>query len=627
MHRKLTVIFSADIAGYSALMERDESGTLKRLKENRFSVFDPCVAAHGGRIFKLMGDGVLIEFSSASAAVNCALEIQRAMESAEPDVADEDRLRYRIGINLGDVIVEGDDIYGEGVNVAARLQAFAPVGGIVVSRNVYDQVMGKVRGEFEDLGEHAAKNIERPVHVFVMRPKTEAASPGRPGKAKHRHAICVLPFANLSGESEQEYFADGISEDIITDLSKVSALWVAARNTAFTFKGKNVDIPQIARQLDVTHVLEGSVRKSGNRVRITAQLIDAGGGHVWAERYDGDLNDIFALQDEISEAIVKALQIKLLPEEKSAIERRDNSNGEVYDLYLMAKQFERTGSERMKPLVVRICRKIVEQSPGFARGWALLALAEAELSQRFVPGYSFEAAKAAAERAVKLNPRLAEAHAALAESLVRGSSMDPSAAQKSVDTALALDRHCYDAHLVAGYLCMGGKRYEESVLHFETACALDSDAYRPAGMVIQAYEALADKDAMLVAARRCLERCEAILRTEPDHGGALGFLVKALADLGEADRAKEWVKRAILFDPDNVRLHYNLACALVKLDDADGAIKLLEGVVPKVNAGWLHWMAVDNSLDLIRSDPRIEAMVAQAHARLAAAENAASQAG
>jgi adenylate cyclase len=622
MQRKLTVIFSADVAGYTALMERDEAGTLRRLKENRQALFDPRVAAHGGRIFKVMGDGVLVEFSSAAAAVDCALEIQQAMETFEPGVSDDERLHYRIGINLGDVIVEGDDIYGEGVNVATRLQALAPIGGIALSRNVSDQVTGKVAATFEDLGPHAVKNIERPVHVFALRPKADRAPPAAAHrKTKHRLAICVLPFANMSGDAEQDYFSDGITEDIITDLSKVSALWVAARNTAFMFKGKSVDVPAVVRQLKVSHVLEGSVRKSGNRVRITAQLIDSGGGHVWAERWDRDLNDIFALQDEISEAIVTALQVKLLPEEKKAIERRDTSNAEAYELFLQARRFERTGSERMKPLIVRICRKVVTLDPAFARGWALMAMAEVELSQRLVAGYSFEGAKAAAERAVVLNPQLAEAHAALAEALGRGPLMDHAGSRQAVETALKLDPNCYDAHLFAGYMYLVQRQYEDAIRHFESACALDAEAYRPAGMVIQAYEAVGDTKNALAAARRCIERCEKILRTEPDHGGALGFFVTSLADLGETDRAREWAKRAVLFDPENVRLHYNLACALAKLRDADMAIDLLEGVAAKVNSSWVAWMGVDTSLDPIRDHPRYKAMITTAEARFAQSKN------
>ena len=335
-------------------------------------------------------------------------------------------LRYRIGINLGDVIVEGDDIYGEGVNVAARLQAMAPVGGIAVSATVRDQVAGKVACAFEDMGEHMVKNIERPVHVYVAAPGRLARS-GRPSTKGTRGAtICVLPFANMSGDPEQEYFSDGITEDIITDLSKVSALWVAARNTAFTFKGKHVDVPQVARQLKVSHVLEGSVRKAGGRVRITAQLVDgATGGHIWAERYDRDLNDIFALQDEISQAIVAALKLKLLPEEKKAIEQRGTTNPEAYKLYLMARQYSITGnfgSARRSEAIIRLCRRAIEIDPNYARPWALMA--NAQISLRFFFGREGDDGLAAAERAIELDGNLAEAHAARARVLGQNDRLD-----------------------------------------------------------------------------------------------------------------------------------------------------------------------------------------------------------
>src|SRR6266487_2871874 len=383
MQRRLTAILSADVVGYSGLMEADEAGTLERLKANRIRIFDPLVAAEGGRVVKLMGDGALVEFGSVVAAVNCALAIQDATARAGPELAEAKRIRYRIGINLGDVIVDGDDIYGEGVNVAARLQALAPIGGVAVSLTVRDQVAGKAACTFEDLGEFTVKNIERPVHVFAVHSTQGTEREETKAEVRSRVSICVLPFANMSGDPEQEYFSDGISEDIITDLSKVSALWVAARNTAFTFKGKHVDAPQIARQLKVSHLLEGSVRKAGGRVRITAQLIDgATGGHIWAERYDRDLNDIFALQDEISQAIVAALKLKLLPEEKKAIEQRGTTNPEAYKLYLMARQYSVTGNignARRSEAIIRLCQRATEIDPDYAHAWALMANAQGTL--------------------------------------------------------------------------------------------------------------------------------------------------------------------------------------------------------------------------------------------------------
>jgi len=450
MQRRLTAILSADVAEFSRLMQADEAGTVERLKDNRSRIFDPCVATHGGRTVKLIGDGALVEFGSVVAAVNCALAIQDATTRAEAERADAKRIRYRIGINLGDVIVDGDDIYGEGVNVAARVQTLAPVGGVAVSLTVRDHVAGKAPCAFEDLGEHTVKNAERPVRVFAVHPadpdQSEPPKQGTPG----RLSICVLPFANMSGDLEQEYFSDGISEDIITDLSKVSALWVAARNTAFTFKGKHVDVPQVARQLKVSHVLEGSVRKAGGRVRITAQLVDgATGGHVWAERYDRDLNDIFALQDEISQAIVAALKLKLLPEEKKAIEQRGTTNPEAYKLYLMARQYSVTGNlgaARRAEAIIRLCRRATEIDPDYARPWALMA--GAQMNLRFHLGLAGDDGLAAAERAVALDANLAEAHSAKGRVLTQNARFDE--ALREIEIALRLDPESYDVNSAAG---------------------------------------------------------------------------------------------------------------------------------------------------------------------------------
>jgi len=451
------------------------------------------------------------------------------------------------------------------------------------------------------------------------RPRAKAPAKTQQPAAQAKPSVLILPFVNMSGDAEQEYFSDGVSEDIITDLGRVSALSVVSRNTAFSYKGKTVAAAQLAKTLKVSHILEGSVRKSGNRVRITAQLLDAvTDAQIWAERFDRTLDDIFAIQDEISKAIVTALKVKLAPEEKRAIEQRSTTNSEAYELFLLARQFERTGSERMKPLIVRLCKRAVELDPNFAQAWAQLAFAQAELSQRDVPGASFELAQQAAERAVEINPELAEGHAALAEVLGRGSSMELVAGEPHLARALALDPDCYEAHLFAGYVFLGQRKFEEAIRHFEVACALDPIAYRPAGMVVQAYQALGDRENTLAAARRARARCEKLLAVEPDHSGALGFLVSSLADLGEADRAREWARRAMLFDPDNLRLHYNLACGLAGVHDADAALDLLINVIPRVNGGWLSWIEIDNSLDPIRDDPRFVALMEAARTRIGA---------
>jgi adenylate cyclase len=446
------------------------------------------------------------------------------------------------------------------------------------------------------------------------------ATPSPPPLQPTRPGVAILPFVNMSGDPEQEYFSDGVTEDIITDLGRVSALAVASRNAAFSYKGKTVAPAQLARALKVTHVMEGSVRKSGNRVRITAQLLEAATEtQVWAERFDRTLDDIFAIQDEISKAIVAALKVKLLPAEKAAIEQRSTTNPEAYELFLMARGFQRKGSERLKPVILRICRRVVELDPGFAKGWALMSLAEAELSQRGVEGYSIASARASAEQAIAADPSVAEGHAALAEAMVRG-LLEQEPVDDVLATALRLDPDCYDAHAIVGAVAIGRRDYRRAIVHLERAIEIDPDAYWPAGMVVQAYEALGEREATLAAERRALTRCETILADEPDHSGALGFLVTSLAGLGNADRAREWTRRALLFDPDNARLHYNLACAMARLGDATMAVDLIEPWIDKVSHGWVLWMQADNSLDQIREHPRFVALMARGARRFATDE-------
>ena len=617
VHRKLTVIVSADVVGYSALMERDEAGTLARLKANRTAIFDAQVSAHDGRIVKLMGDGALIEFASVVSATSCMLEIQEQTE-AEHTVPDADRIRYRVGINLGDVMVDGDDIYGDGVNVAARLQTLALPGQIAVSGPVQEQAVGRIPVDFDDLGMHTVRNLERPIHVFVLHPRTRSATAAVSGVQKRRVAICVLPFINMSGDPEQEYFSDGITEDIITDLSKVSALWVAARNTAFTFKDKSVDAAQVARKLQVTHLLEGSVRRSGGRVRITAQLIEgATGGHVWAERYDRDVNDIFTLQDEISQAIVAALKLKLLPEEKKAIEQRGTTNAEAYKLYLMARQYTvsgNLGSARRSEAIIRLCRRATEIDPDYARPWALMALAQMNL--RFHMGTGGDDGLEAAERALALDENLAEAHAAKARVLTQNFSFDE--AQREVDIALRLDPDSYEVNSAAGRLNYYVRRFADAIPYYEKAAGLMETDYLAAGILISCYKAVGDTEGVRRSAQRALARAEKIVALEPDNGSATGFAVLALAALGEAERAKEWAERALLLDPENLNLRYNLACTLVvELREFDAALDLLGPAFEKLRLEAVNSAKTDPDLDPVREHPRFKAMLAEADARLA----------
>jgi adenylate cyclase len=331
--RQLRAILIADVAGYSRLMAADEAGTLAALTEHRCQLIDPFVAAHAGRIVKTTGDGLLVEFASMVDAVQCAVEIQRGMTERNKAVPQDRRLTFRIGLNLGDVIVQDGDLYGNGVNIAARLEALAEPGGIWLSASAHEQVQDKITAvRFEHLGEQCVKNIARPIRAYRVSVSPAGSAPAAAPPFLGQASIAVLPLDNLSADPEQEYFADGLTEDLITDLSKIAGLMVIARNSTFTYKGHPVNVAQVCRELGVRYMVEGSVRKVGNRVRITAQLIDAVTcAHVWADRYDRDLTDIFAIQDEVTSEIVGALRPWLTPDgrARAGARRRTGANQAV----------------------------------------------------------------------------------------------------------------------------------------------------------------------------------------------------------------------------------------------------------------------------------------------------------
>ena len=603
MERRLTAILAADVVGYSRLMTIDEAGTLAALTSLRKNLVNPKISEHNGRIFKLTGDGILIEFPSVVSAVACAVDIQSAMRTrnaTEPAA----RIEFRIGINLGDIIVEDGDIFGDGVNVAARLEGIAPIGGIAVSQSVRDHVGKRLDLDFEDMGERRLKNIEAPIRVYsisVERPSGDVAA----SVGQERPSIAVLPFVNMSGDPEQEYFSDGITEDIITDLSKVSGLFVVARNTAFTYKGKHVDVQEVAKRFGVNFILEGSVRKAGARVRVTGQLINGkDNGHVWADRYDRDLTDIFAIQDEITHAIVEQLKVKLLPQEKKSIGQTPTGNVEAYTYYLRGRQFLHRHSKSYYQLARRMFAKAVELDPAYARAYAGIADCDSFLFLHYSAPVEIKGIFETSAKALALESGLAEAHASQALALSLEQRYEEAMAE--FEKAIALDPNSFEGHYFYARACFAQGKFERAAALFERAAEIKPDDYQSLCLLIQIYHSLGrDPDAQ-DAARRGIERAECELTLHPENSRAAYLGAKALVTLGQSDRAKEWLNRSIAIDPEDLLTQYNVACAYTALGDTEAAFDLLERLLPNANHETKAWIKYDSDFDPLRDHPRYQ---------------------
>jgi adenylate cyclase len=474
--RRLAAIFAGDIAGYSRLMSVDEEGTLRQLKAHRKELVDPKISEHRGRIVKTTGDGILVEFVSAVDAVRCAVDVQRGMADRNSEVPTDKRIEFRIGINVGDIISDSNDIYGDGVNVAARLEALADPGGIMVSRTVHDQVRDKLSFGFEDLGEQTVKNMARPIGVHRVSlaesapPATSKSTAAADASTANRPSIAVLPFANMSGDPEQEYFADGISEDIITGLSKLRWFFVIARNSSFAYRGKAVDVKRAARELSVRYVLEGSVRRAGNRVRITAQLVDAAtGNHIWADRYDGELADVFALQDEITKKVVAAIEPKLLEAEALRSQSRSAEDLGAWDMVMQANSLFWRLTKTEGEAAIAMLKQAVERYPDYAPAHSMLAFAI--LLSRTL-GWTLAAtqvkeAEILAKRAAELDDSDPWAHLALGYVAVTMRRTED--AKREYQRAIHLNPNFAAAYGYLGWTLALAGQSEEAVAYLEQA--------------------------------------------------------------------------------------------------------------------------------------------------------------
>ena len=518
MERRLTTILTADVAGYSRLMEADERGTYLALQRHLNEVIKPRIDEYGGRLIKLMGDGVLADFPSVVDAVDCALGIQNTITEATFSAADNTNISWRIGIHLGDVIVEGDDIHGDGVNVAARLEGLAAPGAICISRQVLDQVANRVDVRWHDLGACEVKNISRPIHAFSTAPVNGAAARSRPLKSTRlkgaavgialaiavlglaywkpwtiplngietetsvRQAgilpsLAVLPFKSLSDDSDQDYLADGITDDLITDLAKVSGLLVIARNSTFAFKDASQDLSVIAEELDARYIVLGSLRRAGDHIRINAQLVDTEtGANIWAERYDREISDIFAVQDDVRGRIVSALKVKLSPEEAKQLSQSLTDSTEAYDAYLRARQQESFFTRESTRAAIRFYHEALEIDPDFVTAKARLATAytmAVEAGWTEDPELSLDIARSLAKEAIAQDRNLPLAHWALARVYTRKELFDGDKAIASLRRAIEIDPNYADGHaMLANTLHFVGKA-EEGLSHIETAMRLN----------------------------------------------------------------------------------------------------------------------------------------------------------
>ncbi len=611
--RRLAAILAADVVGFSRLMEANEEGTLSALRQHRRDFLDPLIARHDGKVFKTLGDGFMAEFASAIEATLCAIEIQRGMMERNAGLPQDRHMIFRIGINLADVIVRGDDFFGDDVNMASRLVELAPPGGIACSAGIRYQIGSKLDLRFHDQGAKSVKNIQQPIHVFIIAPET-GEPPGKParvaGNPRGKTSVAVLPFTNMSGDREQDYFSDGMTEDIITDLSKVSDLFVLSRNAVFQHKGQPIDMERTARDLGVAFVVNGSVRKAGRRLRITAQLTEgASGGHVWAERYDRDLTDIFALQDEITKTIVGQLKVKLLPRELHAIEQAPTSNVEAYTWYLKGREYFHRGSRSGFTLAKRMFAKAIALDPGYARAYAGLADCDAFLYMDYSEDVAGEVLRNS-EKALALAPELVEARASRGLALSVAHRYEE--ARREFEHAMAKDPDHFELRFFYGQSCYVQGKLEETARHWERAAEVKPDDYQALILLNQVYASLGQEENAARAGTRGVERAEREFARNPENPRPAYFIATTLAKLGDTARAEPWAAKALAIAPEDYLTQYNVACYYSVSGDFDRAFAMLGRLLPRSNADMKDWVLNDSDLDPLHGDPRWQAVREQA---------------
>jgi len=545
--RRLAAILAADLVGYSRLMGLDEAGTAQALREHR-AASDPIIAEHGGRIVKTTGDGVLIEFASVVGAVECALALQKLAEERNSDLPGERRMEWRVGVHLGDVLVEGDDILGDGVNISARLEGIAEPNGICISEDAFRQVRGKVEAEFADLGEQSLKNISQPLRVYRV---SSAAVPERPAASAtltlpDKPSIAVLPFANLSGDSEQEYFADGMVEEIITALSRIRWLFVIARNSSFTYKGWSVDVKQVGRELGVRYVLEGSVRKAAGRVRITAQLIDAlNGAHLWADRFDGSLEDVFDLQDKVASSVAGVIEPALQAAETARSTARPTADLTAYDLYLRAYAMVWSSAAQI-PEALTLLERAIARDPQY--GPALASAAHC-YSRRCNDGRSADPALDRV-KAIDLARRALQVAGddtgtvANAVGALSSFGEDIGAMMALIDRALALNPSSARGWHISASVRLRAGQLDLAIEHVERSLRLS-----PRARVGSAYSLMGGAHFLSGRFDEAIPKLLLAIQDDPSYPQPYRWLAACYAHMGRMDEAREIVVRLRAITP------------------------------------------------------------------------------
>ena len=604
--RKLAAIMFTDMVGYTAMMQKDEDKARELIERHRAHM-KPFIEKHGGEIIQFVGDGTFCRFDSAKEAVNAAVEIQKVLE-LEPEI------NLRIGIHVGDVVVKGDEVYGDGVNIASRIEPLAESGGVCISERVYEDIRNQTQYEAYLLGERNLKNVERPINIYSLILEDKIVSPTMSQNNVLKeidtggNSIAVLPFVNMSSDPESEYFGDGLAEELINALTKIKDLRVVARTSSFAFKERNDDIRKIGEKLNVDTLLEGSVRKQGKKLRVTAQLINVEDGyHLWSERYDKELEDVFEIQDEITDNIIKSLKVFLSDDEKKLIKNKQSINIKAYDFYLRARKFMHSLTKKNFNYALKMLHRAIESDPNYAIAYASIAECHCWLYLYHESKQeNLIKAEEASHRSIELGPDLAETH--VSRGYAASINKKYIEAESEFRTAIRINPKLFEAYYLYGRTCLTQGKLEEASQYFRKASVLLTEDYQALNFLGSALRGLGDIEKAIEAESESLKRVEHHLELNPDDVRALYLGAAVQIKIGNKKLGLKWCSKALKLEPEDVGVLYNIACSYSLLGKIDEAIELLEKAV---HGGFDHveWIENDTDLDPLRDHPNFQSLI------------------